>query len=515
MKKCGDFHRFQFVHYIFLNLFSIYASIVAFYYVFAAAEPDHRCRLFDNIWLNDNQYYPINRTHEIYIRKYLDKNCFRRFVDNQIRQTCANDTIYDRSIFGYTFTEEANLICENKSRKSWLATAAQCAGFLSIIIGTLADKYGRKRLIILLTIPSFCICFLTQIILQWIPLTVDSKFFILLLNQFASGLFIPIYMIAFILILELTTISHRSSAGNLAFIAYTIGEILIAIFAYFTRDWLKFKWTNTIAIGLVLPYLYFMPESPMYFYAKKDYVRLEELLKRIAKMNRKNETNWYESYQDLIRQQTNQITPKTNSDFHRHQLKLLCHPKIFIQLIVSASIGFHVLLFYIQISYGLTMLNMSPYLLIIIGAIVESLSYLVSSCLISTRFGRKGSFIIMMSLTIICLILIPTMKQSHSTISILFAQIGKFTISATTGIICIFVPEIFPTSIRTTTNGLFFSFSRFGVILVPILHTLIPDEYSTYTFYCSALLGVLILLSSLILPETKSKCLDDTHITDV
>jgi MFS family permease len=88
---------------------------------------------------------------------------------------CPNGWVYDRSIFGYTFTEEANFVCQNESKKSWLATVVQFAGFLLLIIGSLADKYGRKKIIVIVTILLFFTCLVTQIIMQWIPMTVQTK----------------------------------------------------------------------------------------------------------------------------------------------------------------------------------------------------------------------------------------------------------------------------------------------------------------------------------------------------
>jgi len=181
LRKCGDFGRFQFVHYFFMNLIAMSAGVISFYYVFSAAEPDHRCRLPINIWPDDTQYNSINETHEIYLNRYIPKikdgkkweKCV--YYTNDTVVNCPNGWIYDRSIFGYTFTEEANFVCQNKSQKSWLATAVQFGGFSLLIIGSLADRYGRKKIIVIVTILLFCTCLITQIIMQWIAMTVKTK----------------------------------------------------------------------------------------------------------------------------------------------------------------------------------------------------------------------------------------------------------------------------------------------------------------------------------------------------
>ena len=88
---------------------------------------------------------------------------------------CPNGWVYDRSVFGYTFTEEANFVCHNESKKSWLATAIQCGGFSLLIIGSLADKYGRKKMISIVTIILLVTRLITQIVMQWVPMGINTK----------------------------------------------------------------------------------------------------------------------------------------------------------------------------------------------------------------------------------------------------------------------------------------------------------------------------------------------------
>lgn len=165
-----------------MNFLTMSAGLVSFYYVFAAAEPDHRCRLPVDIWSNDTQYNSINPLHEAYLNSYIPKakdgkkwmKCVR-YTRNNTLVNCLNGWVYDRSIFGYTYTEEANFVCENESKKSWLATVMQCAGFSLLIIGSLADRYGRKKITVIVTILMFSSCLITQIIMQWIPMTLNMK----------------------------------------------------------------------------------------------------------------------------------------------------------------------------------------------------------------------------------------------------------------------------------------------------------------------------------------------------
>ncbi|CAF3695292.1 unnamed protein product [Rotaria sp. Silwood1] len=530
IRKCGDFGRFQIIHYFFLSIIAMSGSIISFYYVFGIAKPDHRCRLPVNVWPNDTQYNPINQTHELYINNYIPKtidgkqweNCVRYMISNMNNTliNCPNGWVYDRSIFGYTFTEEADFVCHNESKRSWLATVIQCSGFLLLIIGSFADKYGRKKMIVIVTMILFITCLITQIIMQWIPMTIKTKFIVLLFNQFASGLVCSTYSLIFILALELTSATYTGLAGNLIFISWTIGQIIVTLFAFITYDWQKLKWANTIFIGLGIPYLYFMPESPLYIYAKGQYVLLENILRQIANQNGRKETDWYIYYQEFLRNQTIKLTHKKQLTSFQKSYQLIINRTTIIKLLLTAIIGFTTLMIYIKISYSLAMMDTSPYLGILIGAIVEAISYITSSLLISSRLGRKGSFILMMSLTMICMIFIPIIKKYNSIASLSLAQLGKYTISSTTAIAWIFVLELFPTSIRSTASGVFIVCSRTGAITAPIIYTTISNNYLSYTFYASAFLAFVVLLFSLMLPETKDKPMDNvtdytTSITDI
>ncbi|CAF3302018.1 unnamed protein product [Rotaria sp. Silwood2] len=181
--QCGRLGRFQWRQYCFLNLIQISAGLASFYYVFGAAEPDHRCRLAPSLWPNDDTYTPINQTHALFLQLYIPTkdgkwdqcHLFDSLNINKSLIECPNGLVFDRSIYGFTFTEAIGLVCRDRPKKSLLATPMQAGGFIVLIAGILADKFGRKRTIIGASILLFSICFITQIIIQWIPMSINMK----------------------------------------------------------------------------------------------------------------------------------------------------------------------------------------------------------------------------------------------------------------------------------------------------------------------------------------------------
>lgn len=123
LRQCGDLHRYQVINYIFLTLITIGSGITTYYYVFGVAEPLYRCQLPQNIWLDDEQYVARNRTHQDLIDRYQSTGK----CENSNGSICRN-FLYDRSVFGRTFTEEGDFICEKSLTKTWLSTLYQVGG---------------------------------------------------------------------------------------------------------------------------------------------------------------------------------------------------------------------------------------------------------------------------------------------------------------------------------------------------------------------------------------------------
>ncbi|UJR37146.1 hypothetical protein I4U23_029856 [Adineta vaga] len=495
LHRCDDLGRFQLIHYIFLNLITLGSGITTYYYVFGVAEPSYRCRLPEKIWSYEDQYQPLNLTHRYLINQWQHSSKCLDF-----NETMCTNFIYDRSIFGRTFTEEGDFVCENALKKTWLSTMYQVGGFVVLLSGYISDKVGRQKMIRILTLILFIIPLSTLLLLQNVHMDINTKFILLSINQLFSS--IDAYPMVFLLLMELTSSSHTSLAGNSALIGFTIGEIIITLFAYIARDWLRLKWIITGYFALILPYLYFVPESPYWLYTKKKYNQLEVCLRRIAQMNGRSEKDWYPYYRQLICDPRLAIlstkhASRTNKDIMIQHLPRLSR---------CAFIGFVTMLLYIKISYGLGAMSdvVSPYWNIIIGAIVEGIGYISASILITTKLGRKNSLIIFSLLTCLCVLIIPFLMGSYPMATMIISQIGKLTISGAVSITWIFVPEIFSTSMRGIANGVFVFAGRLGAIAAPIVDVVLGEQYIKITFFVYSALTIIQVFFIHFLPETRN-----------
>jgi hypothetical protein len=174
--------------------------------------------------------------------------------------------------------------------------------------------------------------------------------------------------------MELTSSAHTSFVGNLAIVSFALGEILVTIFAYIARDWLRLRWFIIAYFSIILPYLYFVPESPYWLLSQEKYNQLESCLRKIATVNNRLDHQWRQQYMELI-QNTRMTVQKT-----KHTTATTKWKKIMgylPRLIISSLISFVTMIVYFKIAFGLAVMNetVSPYWNTIIGAVVESIGY--------------------------------------------------------------------------------------------------------------------------------------------
>lgn len=244
----------------------------------------------------------------------------------------------------------------------------------------------------------------------------------------------------FLLLMELTSSSYTTFAGNLALISYTLGEMLATAFAYVTRDWLKLKWLNSGYFALVLVYLYFVPESPYWLFSRKRFHQLEDCLRKIATTNGRADPQWFPNYTRLVKDPTKTI--KVAKDAKKKRMVRLIP-----RLSISGLLGFVTMLLYIKVSYGLGAMNtiLSPHWSIIIGAVVESIGYVSASFLMTTRLGRNYTSMVYALFTSGFILVIPFISDTHPMVTLVISQIDKLTISGARAVSWIYVPELFPT----------------------------------------------------------------------
>ncbi|CAF5196615.1 unnamed protein product, partial [Rotaria magnacalcarata] len=163
IEECGSFGRYQYIHFFFLILFPVATGIYNFYYVFASVETSYQCIASHNIDQGFSlEISPSQCSYEI-------KN-----VQNQTMGIfpCTN-WIYNPSIYGRTFTEEANFICQYRYYLSLLAAMLQIGAMFILFTGRITDWLGRRCSLILLVGQLLVTSLITQGLLQFVPMSTN------------------------------------------------------------------------------------------------------------------------------------------------------------------------------------------------------------------------------------------------------------------------------------------------------------------------------------------------------
>ncbi|XP_022106159.1 organic cation transporter protein-like [Acanthaster planci] len=306
----GAFGRYQKIICPLLGLVGITFAFHAIAQVFLAAETDHWCAVTADQSLNctgldlETAVECLNQQKELTIPFTVDKEgqvvyskC-ERYVeawDGELerngtngtlqRDEASNETIpcdrgweYDRSQYHSTIIQDFDLVC-SRGDLPGLAQSVYFGGFLtgSFVWGAVADWVGRRFTIF----TSLSVACLTSTLLILVPTLAAYS----ALRFFIAAAVFGVYLVTFVLVSELVGPAYRSLAGTLFSIYFSIGYTLLAICAYFLRDWRHLQLAISLPSFLFFSFLSFLPESPRWLISKRKFKQAEKVIRKIAKVN--------------------------------------------------------------------------------------------------------------------------------------------------------------------------------------------------------------------------------------
>lgn len=274
--EIGAFGRYQKCAVVIIGMISLLVAMAIYSSVFILAVPDMIC---DEINSN-NTFTKMSETCEIWENKI-----------NSLNSTyeCKFDTKY----YGKTLTTEWNFLCSKKIYASMTTTVFMVGSFSAFFMGYFSDKFGRKRttlVISILTCSIFILFELTQ--LKYFNLSVNKSYILYLISQFLLGVLgTSLYSASFVLLIESTTSEYNTLVSNINLYFYSVGELVVAIVAYFWRDWHILNWfMGLYGIVIVIILILLLPESPRFLVANKRYDEAYLVLKQISKYNGKKKS---------------------------------------------------------------------------------------------------------------------------------------------------------------------------------------------------------------------------------
>ena len=365
-------------------------------------------------------------------------------------------------------------------------------------LSLLADRYGRKTIIMISCITGGCVLTTTAFSINTVMLCI---------GMFSFGVLYPgIFSISFILSMETINYKYRNRFLGLFFISSSLSTALFSIL-YRDITWRYLVIVSAASLLIQASLMRYTYESPRYLATNKvDIEATINILKKISIINGENEFQYSIMSENANRRASRFFTAMCYS-------KLIC-VKICASIAVWFCIYFGFYSFLIlkkplfdDIYYS----DMTIYLLTIIPIPVFM-------CLIDT-LGRKKTVFFSVLIIGILFIILGILQVCESQLEGIYAEVlARLITSLMSGelyLIFICTSEMYPTYIRCTAMGMCNAIGKLSVFFVILLQLLINSDNSSVNSIPSFVFGVVLLFSagiSILLEETNGKEMDE--VTD-
>uniref|UniRef100_H2Z1T4 Major facilitator superfamily (MFS) profile domain-containing protein n=1 Tax=Ciona savignyi TaxID=51511 RepID=H2Z1T4_CIOSA len=379
------------------------------------------------------------------------------------------------------------LVCE----RSWIQPMLISLYFIgkmtgALVGGVFSDKFGRK--------PTFLIFNALQFIVT-IAMSFVSDVTTYALALFISGgTSLVNFMAANVLGLELVAPQYRSLVYFFIDAGYSIGYMILPLFAYFLRDWRWFlRATGLIGI-LYVPYYWLIDESPQWLTSVGNNKKARRIREKMAKFNGD--------------QNLSNVKNVDKPDGDPDQGRLV----VFLYITKFQTVKRNFTYFYrimVCMSYYVIALNANNmggnrFLNMFYGGLTELAASIIFFMSVDV-LGRRNSYSVVMSMAAVSIAVTPFLV-----LSIMTTMFSKLALSVAFAVIYTYSGELFPTTIRHSILAVLSSMGRVGSMVSPfVIHAGVSGD----TITPSLITATLIALSAaavMLLPETRNKTLPQT-----
>uniref|UniRef100_A0A673B1T3 Solute carrier family 22 member 13a n=1 Tax=Sphaeramia orbicularis TaxID=375764 RepID=A0A673B1T3_9TELE len=407
--------------------------LVHFSFLFIEKNPDRHCNtdwilgLDPNLTTDEQLNLTLPREADgtfsrcqMFVPVDWDIDAIREFGLNKTT-SCQNGWVYKSTLYKF------DLVCD-KANLLEIIQAISMVGILlgSLLFGPLAESFGRKWAI---QVPAV-ITFIFVLASGFCP---DMYSFIVF--SFFAGVGTGGYRVnCIVLTTEWIGASKRSWGVCLTLLFTSVGQCALAGLVYYIRDWRLVQIIIAAPLGVVLLYIWFIPESARWLLSRG---RTEE-----AKQFSLN-VSFYCLYLNM------------------------------------ANLGLNV--FLTQFIFGA----------------IEIPAHILCIWLLEV-FGRKPLFMLTLATAGLSSILILAVPQGCGIAVTSLAALSRFFLIWAAAVCVVLLQELFPTSIRQTVTGLGTISSKTGAIVAPLLnitavyHWIIPIVVSSGLTFISGGLGFLL-----------------------
>ncbi|XP_018516333.1 LOW QUALITY PROTEIN: solute carrier family 22 member 7-like [Lates calcarifer] len=405
---------------------------------------------------------------------------------------CQSGWVYYNSTFTSTLTTEWDLVCDRKS----LTKATGTIFFFGVMIGAIAfgflcDKYGRKNTLLASYIMAIIFGFSSAF---------ANSYALFAVLRFLTGFGLTgITTNSLVLSIEWVDTSHRSFIGVIGSLSWSLGNMLLAGFAFLVNDWRTLIMTVTAPLGFAVLTWWWIPESARWLLVNGKVEKAQFYLDKCAKFNKKQNLS---TKLKLELQTLSNIEMMDKMDKNYTYLDLLKTPKMRQLTLLTGIVWYGVASTYYGISLNISGFGLNMYLTHFIYAAIEVPAKLMIYCLLNI-IGRRKCQAGTLLLTGICIAINIFVPQGLWHVRAIVAILGKGLSEASFTTVFLYTTELYPTVIRQNGLGYTSFMSRLGVSVAPLI-LLLEDVWTLLPQIIICSVAIVAGLVSLLLPETQN-----------
>ncbi|XP_069991642.1 organic cation transporter protein-like [Penaeus vannamei] len=416
---------------------------------------------------------------------------------------------FDNSTFTSTVTSEFGLVCGREYLRAMYTSMYMFGIFFGAPAnGFLADKYGRKPLVVLGGLAYVVVAVLSA----WLP-----NLSAILMARFVLGVVHPLVTNSgYILAIEVSEPRLRTALGITLYLPWALGAMALGGLAYLLRDWRVLQLAMSV-IGLVMfPALWFMEESPRWLMVAGNHERSLKVLKKAAKWNKVS----LPPQNELLALMKEELPP-SKSDTSARDIKAILKSSLMSGLILFRTPKLRLIttvmywdyLVLAMVYYGLSLsggnLSSDPFVYMVLSGLMEVPAYTLAFPVVY-RFGRRGPTVLCCLLCGLALFVLAAVPADYSWLIVTMALLGKMAITVAFQIAILYSSELFPTEVRSRGLGTCFMLSRIGSISSPFITDFLGSLISWAPSVVFGAASLAMGLATMALPETLGMALPDT-----